>query len=179
MARTVLGIIASPKDADKAVEELKKAGFSSDDISVIVKEEAKMAAVEETRGGKIAKDAASGAATGGAIGGIAGLIIGIAAIAIPGIGGIIAAGPLSIALGLTGVGTTTLAGAITGAAAGGLIGGLVGIGVPRKHAEIYEEAIKKGQVLLAVSTTDENEKQATEIFEKHGAAQVCSIASKE
>lgn len=178
MARMVLGVFSEPVEADKAVDELKDAGFKKEDISVIMREGGAVPA-KGGRGATVAREAAAGITTGGAIGGIAGLIIGIAAVTVPGIGALFAAGPLALALGLGGVGVTTLAGAITGAAAGGIIGGLVGLGVPQKKAEIYEEAVRKGQVLLAVSTTDEtNEAKANEIFKKHGALEVCTIEGK-
>lgn len=172
-----LGLFADPREADQSVDELKAAGFRKEEISLIMREEGRVE--PRGRGSEIARDAAAGVRTGGAIGGIAGLIVGIAVITVPGIGGIIIAGPLAIALGLVQLGTTTLAGAVTGAAAGGIIGGLVGLGLPRERAEVYEEAIRKGQILLAVSVTPENREKATEIFRRHGAGQVCNIQPSE
>lgn len=174
MAKTVLGILPTTKEADKVVSELEKMGFGKKDISVVVRQE-EAPVKRETRGQEVAKDSGAGIATGGAIGGIAGLIIGIAAITIPGIGGLIVAGPLAIALGLVQVGATTLAGAITGAAAGGIIGALVGLGVPRESAQQMESAVRKGQVLLAVNTPDEKEERVRDVFEKHEADEVCSV----
>jgi uncharacterized membrane protein len=159
------------------VDELQEAGVRKEDISIVVREEAKVKA-PSGRGVAVAKDAAAGVTTGGAVGGIAGLIIGIAVITVPGIGGLIAAGPLAVALGLVQLGGTTLAGAITGAAAGGIIGGLVGLGVPTERAKAYEEAIRKGQILLAVGVTPENQEKVREIFSNHGASQVCNIEPK-
>ncbi|MCL5091072.1 MAG: DUF3341 domain-containing protein [Patescibacteria group bacterium] len=172
----LLGIFADPRQADEAVNELRDTGFRQEDISVIMREGKVVAVPEGGRGAEIARDTVTGVTTGGAIGGVAGLIIGIAAITIPGIGGLLVAGPLAIALGLGEIGATTFAGAVTGAAAGGLIGALVGVGVPEKKAKIYEEAIRKGQILLSVTTTAENEAIAKDIIEKHGASQVCNIA---
>jgi len=169
---TCLGLFSDSKEADAAVDELKAASFRSEDISIVMREEGKEV-MKKSQGGEVARDAVAGATTGGAIGGIAGLIIGIAAITIPGIGGLIATGPLAVALGLVQLGGTTLAGAVTGAAAGGIIGGLVGLGVPKEKAEMYEEAVKKGQILLAVAVTPENKEKVSEIFRNHGATQVC------
>lgn len=177
MRNTCLGLFSNTAEADKAVEELKEAGVKTEDMSVIMREEPQ-GVVRGGRGREVAKDAAAGVTTGGAIGGIAGLIIGIAAITVPGIGGLIAAGPLAVALGLVQLGGTTLAGAITGAAAGGIIGGLVGLGVPRERAEAYEEAIRRGQILLAVAVNPDNEEKVREIFRNHGASQVCNIEPK-
>jgi len=177
MRNTCLGLFADPGEADKAVDELREAGVRREDISIILREEGR-GAVRVTRKGEVAKDAATGVTAGGAIGGVAGLIIGIAVITVPGIGGLIAAGPLAIALGLVQLGGTTLAGAITGAAAGGIIGGLVGLGVPRERAEAYEEAIRKGQILLAIGVTPDNQEKVREVFRNHGASQVCNIEPK-
>ncbi len=178
MNRTIYGVFREPEKADEVVNELKNSGFKNEEISVVVKEREEEKSATRSRGVEVARDASSGITTGGAIGGIAGLIIGIAAISVPGIGALLAAGPLALALGLGGIGATTLAGAITGAAAGGIIGGLVGLGIPQEKARVYEEAVKSGQVLLAVATTKENEDQAEKVFKKFGAEEVCSIEGK-
>ncbi|HUW24015.1 MAG TPA: hypothetical protein VMW04_00125 [Patescibacteria group bacterium] len=176
MRNTCLGLFSNPLEADKAVDELQEAGVRKEDISIVVREG--ITGAPPSQGTVVAKDAAGGVTAGGAIGGIAGLVIGIAAITIPGIGGLIAAGPLAVALGLIEVGGTTLAGAITGAAAGGIIGGLVGLGVPRERAEAYEEAVRKGQILLAVTVTPDTQEKVREIFRNHGASHVCNIEPK-
>ncbi len=177
MRNTCLGLFSDPQEADKAVDELQEAGIKKEEISIIVREESRPK-VPSGRKVEVAKDAAAGVTTGGAIGGIAGLIIGIVAIAVPGLGLLVAAGPLAVALGLVQIGGTTLAGAITGAAAGGIIGGLVGLGVPEERAKAYEEAIRKGQILLAVGVTPDNQEKVREIFSNHGASQVCNIGPK-
>jgi hypothetical protein len=176
VSNTCMGIFTDPREADQAVDELRGAGFKTEDISVIMREEGRVAPTG--RGGEVAKDATAGVATGGAIGGIAGLIVGIVAVTVPGIGALIATGPLAIALGLIEVGATTLAGAITGGAAGGIIGGLIGLGVPKERAEAYEEAVRRGQILLAVSVTPDNMDKATAIFRSHNASQVCNVQPK-
>jgi len=173
MTKTVFGIFPSTDEADKVIADLEEMGFGKEDISVVMRKEG--VPPRETRGTEVARDAGAGVATGGAIGGVAGLIIGIAAITIPGVGALIVAGPLAIALGLVEVGGTTLAGAITGAAAGGVIGALVGLGVPKPSAKEYEVAVRKGQILLAVNTPEEKEEKVRDVFDKHGAAQVCSV----
>lgn len=177
MAQTIFGIFPVAAEADATISDLENTGFTAKDISVVVSEKGKMKV--ETKGQEISRDTATGIRTGGTIGGIAGLIIGIAAITIPGIGGLIVAGPLAVALGLLEVGGTTLAGALTGAAAGGLVGALVGIGVPQERAKGYEEALKKGQILLAVNTPEEKATQVQEILTKHGAMEVCNVTAGE
>lgn len=175
--KTVLGVFPSTEAADKAIADLEQMGFSSGDISVIMRQE-EGGAPRSGRRAAVARDTGAGATTGGAIGGVAGLIIGIAAITVPGLGALVAAGPLAVALGLVQIGATTLAGAITGAAAGGIIGALIGLGVPEEKAKAYEEAVRKGQVLLAVTTQVEKEPKVNEIFDKHGAAEICSVKGK-
>lgn len=177
--KTILGVFPSTQEADMAIADLEQAGFSSKDISVIMRQEGVPPGVPTGgRGSTVTRDTGTGVTAGGAIGGVAGLIIGIAAVTVPGLGALIAAGPLAVALGLVEIGATTLAGAVTGAAAGGIIGALVGLGVPEERAKVYEEAVRKGQVLLAVTVSPEKENKVNEIFDKHGAAEICSVKGK-
>lgn len=177
MPQTIFGVFSTTEEADAAISDLEAGGFTAKDLSVIVGDKGKVAV--KTKGQEITQSTATGAATGGTIGGIAGLIIGIAAITIPGIGGLIVAGPLAVALGLLEVGGTTLAGALTGAAAGSLIGALVGFGVPVETAKGYEEALKRGQILLAVNSPDELVGSVQNILAAHGAMEVCNVTAGE
>ena len=97
---------------------------------------------------------------------MAGLLIGIGALAVPGIGPVLAAGPLAGALG------TALAGAGIGAAAGGLVGALAGLGVPEEHAEYYAEGVRRGGTLVSVQTDDVNADAAAEAMRAAGALDV-------
>ena len=159
-----------------AIEELKDAGFNPKDFSIIMKEREMARELSETTGTRVADSAATGATTGGIVGGLAGLLIGIGAIAIPGIGAVLIAGPIISALGITGAAATTISGALTGALAGGIIGALVGLGVPREDAEYYERSIKEGGILLAVPTHHDNDKRVKDILERHHAEQIRNVS---
>lgn len=170
---TVLGVFAERESANSAIDDLKAKGYEPKDMSVVMREEDKVNDEANDTGDNVAEGAASGAMTGGALGALAGLLIGVGALAIPGIGGLLIGGPLAAALGLTGAAATTATGALTGALAGGLIGGLVGLGVPEDEAKVYEDRVKEGAILLAVPThVNGEEGGAQEILVRHGAEQV-------
>lgn len=137
-----------------AVDELRNMGVSNEDISYASVKEDKL---EEAKEG-----AATGASTGGVIGAIAGLAV--ATGILPGLGTLIVAGPLAAALGLSGAVATTAAGAITGAAAGGIIGALAKWGVSEVEAKTYEERLKRGSILLIVTSELEEVK---DVFKRH------------
>lgn len=172
MAGVVLGVFSDRTAADRAVDDLQGAGFNPKDISIIMKDEVVSGTGEtQGRGENMAEGAVSGATTGGVVGGIAGLLIGVGALAIPGIGGLLIGGPIAAALGLTGAAATTVSGAVTGALAGGLVGALVGLGVPEEEAQVYEQRVKEGAVLIAVPTASDNNVDVRSIIESHGAEQ--------
>jgi uncharacterized membrane protein len=175
MAKTVVGLFSDKTDADNAVNALRDAGFVSNDISIVVKDTAVSEDLQKSKGEQLAEGAVGGAATGGVIGGIIGLIAGVTAVALPGLGALLIAGPLAAALGLTGAAATTVSGAITGAVAGGLVGALVSLGMPQEQAERFEERIARGDILLAVDTTTEGEDKAREVFTKHNAEEVSTL----
>ena len=181
MARTVLGLYRTRTAADEAVDKLNDAGYKAKDISIIMRnEDHHDRHIVEDGGGSVAENvvgaAASGATTGGVIGGIAGLLIGIGAITIPGIGALLIGGPIAAALGLTGAAATTVTGAVTGAVAGGLVGALVGLGLPEEEARDYEEEIREGAILLAVSPRDtDDEDNVRSIFEETGAQKIRTV----
>ena len=112
---------------------------------------------------RLPEGAATGAATGGVLGGVAGWLVGIGALAIPGLGPFVAAGPIMAALG----------GAAAGAAAGGLTGALVGLGMPEYEAKRYEGKIKSGGILISVHTDNGDEvTRAKELFKRAGAEDI-------
>jgi len=160
--RTVVGVFDGPSHAELALNELKSASFTPDQVSVVAKDTRETRdMVEKT--GMGAEGAAAGAFLGGITGGILGWLVGIGALVIPGVGPIVAAGVLA----------TTLGGAALGAAAGGLVGALVDAGVPEEDATSYEEHVKRGSILLTVhATTDEQARQAQRIFDRHGGSDV-------
>jgi Heat induced stress protein YflT domain len=164
VAKTIVGSFDSFDEARRVMRELQQGGFNASDISIIANnatgeyraDETAVAATEAGTG------AATGAAAGGLLGGAAGLIVGLMGLAIPGIGPIVAAGPLA----------ATLAGAGVGAVAGGLIGGLTGAGVPEEEAQVYAEAVRRGGALVTVRAEDARADEAAAIMRSCGAIDI-------
>src|ERR1700754_1264111 len=129
MKRSALCLVDTEAQADAVVGKLRSAGFSDNDISVLFPDKGSTRDFAQKKATKMPEGATLGAATGGAVGGTIGLLAGIGALAIPGLGPFIAAGPIMAALG----------GAAAGAAAGGLTGALVGLGIPEDEAEQDED----------------------------------------
>lgn len=171
MIKTVIGIFDERDDAETAVADLRNSGFSPKDISILMKDENSRERIIRS-GDTFGDSTLSGAAIGGVVGGLAGLLISIGAIAIPGIGAVLIGGPLAAALGLTGAAATTVSAAATGVLAGGLIGALRGIGLSAEDAQIYEERVRSGAILVAISTGEENAGDARSIFEDNNADQI-------
>jgi uncharacterized membrane protein len=140
----VVGVFRSEEDAIDAIKELRDQGYSENDISVIAKDKKDVKHIHEETGTKAPEGAATGMATGGILGGIGGLLLGAGALAIPGIGPIVAAGPIAAALG----------GAAVGAGAGGIVGALVGLGIPEDEAKEYERSVEEGDILVLVETNE-------------------------
>lgn len=170
--KMIISVFSDRDDAEDAIDELKALDYNAQDISIVTRDRDDAQVVREHTGSNVGDGLASGAATGGVIGGIAGLLVGIGAIAIPGIGGLLIAGPLAAALGLTGAAASTVTGAVTGAVAGGLVGALVGIGVPEEDAAVYEDSVKTGALLLAVPIREGNESEVRSILEDNGADRI-------
>ena len=163
MANGVFVLVDNNIQAERIVDELRTAGFSNNDISVLFPDKSASRDFAHEQHTKAPEGAATGAATGGALGGVLGWLVGIGSLAIPGVGPFIAAGPIMAAL----------AGAGVGAAAGGLTGALVGLGIPEYEAKLYEGKINEGNLLIAVhSENSEETKRAKEIFERGGAHDV-------
>jgi hypothetical protein len=115
--------------------------------------------------------AASGAGLGAILGGAAGWLVGIGALAIPGVGPIVAAGPIAAALGVAG--TTAAAGAGVGAVAGGLVGALTGWGFSESEARAYQQGVERGDILVAVELPDDEDAgRAEDILKRHGGDRV-------
>jgi hypothetical protein len=163
----VLCIANGLPQAEAIVMDLKNAGFSNDDISVLMPDTAGTRDFAHEHKTKAPEGAATGGAVGGVLGGTLGWLAGIGSLAIPGIGPFIAAGPIMAALG----------GAALGAAAGGLTGTLVGMGIPEIEAKAYEGKIREGNILLSVHTEDAEERSvAKEIFKRAGADSISTTA---
>ena len=155
---TVVGVFDDRDDAQRAIEALKDLGFGGDDIGVTMRDKGDTKEMAEDTGAHAGAGAATGALAGGALGGVAGWLVGIGALAIPGIGPIVAAGPLAAAL----------TGAAVGAAGGGLLGALTGMGVPEEEAHWYEGEVGRGGVLVTVRA-DGRLEEARRVMRQHGA----------
>lgn len=172
MARTVVGLFDHFSDAEHAVRSLTNAGFRREDISILANDRTGeySRSVSTTGESAAGEGAAVGAVGGGVLGGLLGLLIGIGALAIPGIGPVIAAGPLAAALGTAGA--TAAVGAGIGVATGGVLGALVGAGVPEEEAHVYAEGVRRGGTLVVVNAPDTQAASASDILLRAGAVDI-------
>ena len=173
MAKTIVGSFDSFEEAQEVLRDLQQRGFARDDISVIANNASGRYGDQYGSEGQLPRDAATsvsdtgagtatGAAAGGVLGGAAGLVVGLMGLAIPGIGPIIAAGPIAAAL----------AGAGVGAVAGGLIGGLTGVGVSEDDAQYYAESVRRGGALVTVRADDARAEEAASAMRSRGAVDI-------
>src|ERR1700693_1048894 len=161
----VFGIYQNAKQAERTVDDLLAAGFSNDDISVLLPDNEGTKDFAHDKSTKAPEGATAGVTTGGAIGGTLGLLAGIGVLAIPGVGPFIAAGPIMGAL----------AGLGAGGVGGGLIGALVGMGIPEYEAKRYEGHIKAGGILLSVHCdTSDKITRAKDLLKHTGAQDISS-----
>ena len=161
----VFGIYKSSAQAEHAVDHIAAAGFSHNDISVLLPDKQSSKEFAHEKNTKAPEGATTGAGTGAVVGGTLGLLAGIGALAIPGLGPFIAAGPIMGAL----------AGAGTGGVVGGIIGALVGMGIPEYEAKRYEGMIKEGKILLSVHCDNSDwVKRAKNILEGAGGESISS-----
>jgi len=162
--KSVFCIATSRGQADLIVDQLKTAAFSNNDISVLFPDKGTTRDFAHEKNTKAPEGAVAGAGTGGVIGGALGWVAGIGALAIPGVGPFIAAGPIIAAL----------SGVAIGATVGGIAGGLIGLGIPEIEAKRYEGKIKAGNLLISVHTESSEEiASAKEIFAGAGAQDIC------
>lgn len=165
--KSVFCIATSRSQAEQIVDRLKAAGFSSNDISVLFPDKETTRDFAHEKNTKAPEGIATGASAGGVVGGALGWLTGIGALAIPGVGPFIAAGPILAAL----------SGAAVGAAVGGIAGGLIGLGIPEMEAKRYEGKIKQGNLLLSVHTEDSGQiKMAERIFKDARAQDICTTS---
>ena len=162
---SVFGIYGARASLENGVVALRDANYRASDISVLFPEGSQTREFAHEKGTKAPEGATTGAATGAVLGGALGWLAGIGALAIPGVGPFIAAGPIMAAL----------AGAGVGGATGGLVGALVGLGMPEYEAKRYEGRVKEGGILISVHCDDSDwAKRAKEILERTGAQDVSS-----
>jgi hypothetical protein len=167
--KSVFCITRDEAQAYKIVENLQSAGFSNNDISVLLPDKTSTREFAHEKGTKAPEGAVTGAGTGGVVGGVLGWLAGIGALAIPGLGPFIAAGPIMAAL----------SGAAVGATAGGVLGALVGMGIPEYEAKRYEAQLREGRILIAVHSDNSDEtKRAKEIFERAGAEDIATAGEE-
>lgn len=160
---SVFCIAKSASQAEQIVDNLQNSNFDVSEISVLMPDTAGKHDFGHVKATKAPEGATTGATAGGVTGGVLGLLAGIGALAIPGVGPFIAAGPLMAAL----------SGSALGATAGGLVGGLIGLGIPEIEAKRYEEKLRNGNFLIAVDAEDSDQvDRAKEIFENAGAEDI-------
>src|ERR1700686_317177 len=162
---SVLGIYSSRTGVENAISVLKDSGFSHTAVSVLLPETLRSKELATEKGTKAPEGATAGAGSGAAIGGMLGWLVGIGALAIPGLGPFVAAGPIMAALAGVGV----------GGAVGGVTGALVGMGIPEYEAKRYERRIKTGGILTSVhSDSSDLTKKAKDILQRTGAQDISS-----
>lgn len=165
----VFGLYPNVARAERAVDDLVSAGFSNADVSVLMADNQGSKDFAHEKQTKAPEGATTGVAAGGTIGGTLGLLAGIGALAIPGVGPFIAAGPIMGALAGLGV----------GGAVGGLVGALVGMGIPEYEAKRYEGRVKEGGVLLSVHCdTSEEITRAKDTLRRTGANDIASAGEE-
>jgi hypothetical protein len=161
--KVVFGIYSSVSAVDRAVDQFKLENFRNEDISVLMPSSDGSADFAHKKATKAPEGATTGATTGAILGGGLGWLVGLGALAIPGIGPFVAAGPIMAAL----------AGAGLGGAVGGIAGALIGMGIPEYEAKRYADFVKNGGILLSVPVDDsEWSTRAKDILERTGAKDI-------
>jgi hypothetical protein len=172
--KTIVGLFDNLEAAHAAVADLRDLGLTNTDVSLVAND------VAGTYGQSLSSSAletqptsadatAAGAGMGAVLGGLTGMLVGLGALMIPGIGPVLAAGPLATVLaGIVGAGV----GAVGGGLAGGLIGALVDLGVPEDQAQYYAEGVRRGGALVTARVADKKESQVRSIFNRHSAVDV-------
>jgi hypothetical protein len=163
--KAVFCIAGSEEQAISIANMLKAEGFSNNDIAVLFPDRSGTRDFAHEQHTKAPEGAATGAVAGGVLVGALGWLVGIGSLAIPGVGPLIAAGPILAAL----------TGAAAGGAVGGLAGGLIGLGIPEYEAKRYEGAVRNGNILISVHTEDSKERdRAKKVFERANAKDISS-----
>ena len=169
MKHAVYGIVQAHTDAEVLVLRLKEAGFTPNDISVLFPDKQGTKDFAHEKNTKAPEGITAGGIAGMGVGAALGWLAGIGTLAIPGVGPLIAAGPIMAAL----------SGAAVGGATGGLIGGLVGMGMPEYEAKLYDGKIKGGNALVSIHTENGDEKNRAERILKQCGAQDISSSTEE
>ena len=163
----VYGIYGDRAATENAVNALRSGGFLSSDVSVLLTDDTSTRDFAHEKHTKAPEGATTGVGTGAVLGGALGWLAGIGALAIPGVGPLIAAGPIMAAMAGVGV----------GGALGGITGGLIGMGIPEYEAKRYEGMVKNGGILLSIRTQNSDRtKKAKMILEDTGARDISSTS---
>jgi len=169
MSQVVFALTATQSQAIRVVSELKQAGFLEDDLSVLLPDKTGTRDFAHEQHTKMPEGTATGGVVGGLAGAFAGVLAGIGAIAIPGLGPFIAAGPILAALG----------GATVGGVVGGVAGALVGLGIPEIEAKAYEGKIRDGNILISAHCVDaDHVKRAKDVLQRCGATNIVAGSEK-
>jgi hypothetical protein len=165
----VIGLLSNYEQAERTVDALSKARFTNNDISVLFPDKEGTRDFAHEKNTKAPEGAVVGGGAGATIGGTIGLLAGIGALAIPGVGPFIAAGPIMAAL----------SGAAAGAAVGGLAGALVGLGIPEIEAKQYEGKVKAGKILVSVHVENSQERdRAKKVLESMRAEDISTVGEE-
>ena len=162
MSKTVVGIFESERVAEEAIDDLRKSGFD-DEISMLAKDKSDKSSRKRNDSFEMGSDMnagelTDGVTTGGILGGLGGLAVGAGALAIPGLGPLIAAGPIT--------------GLLSGAVTGGVAGGLVDWGIPEEDGRHYEEQLRQNKIMVAINSSADESSEAESILKNHGAEEV-------
>lgn len=169
MNTAVMGIVENREQAEIILGALEQVGVSPRDVSVLLPDKAGTHDFAHEHSTKAPEGALAGVGGGGVVGGAIGLLAGVGALAIPGLGPLIAAGPLMAAL----------SGAAAGATMGGIVGALVGLGIPEIEAKVYEGKVRGGNILIAVHVESrEMKSRVIDLLERGGASCVSSSGEK-
>jgi hypothetical protein len=167
--KAVIGLVNTHAQAERIVDALQSAGISRNEISALFPDTSGTRDFAMEKNTKAPEGAVTGASAGGAVGGTIGLLAGIGALAIPGLGPFIAAGPIMAAL----------SGAAAGAAIGGLTGALIGMGIPEMEAKAYEGKVKDGHILLSTHVDDNEQRDRVKaLLEREGAQDIAVAGEK-
>jgi uncharacterized membrane protein len=160
--RRAVGVFSTRQEAEYALTELKNSGFPMDRVSVIARDADRQGSIAGADTQKVDEGAGTGAITGTVLGGLGGLLVGLGALAIPGVGPVIAAGTVGTTL------ATTFAGAGLGAAGGSLVGALSGLGIAEERAQVYSDRVSQGGYLVIVDGTEAEIQSAAAILSGRG-----------
>jgi len=166
MKKAIVCTLDTRAQAEEVIRQLTAAGFGTNDISVLMSNSEGTKDFAHENHTKAPEGAIGGATAGGVVGGTLGLLLGLGALAIPGLGPFIAAGPIMAAL----------AGTAAGATAGGITGALIGLGIPEIEAKVYEGKLQSGKLLMSVHTDNaEERKRAEELLKRLGAEHISGL----